>query len=67
MCRYDLDDLDVGWLTEYNTLMTSMGEQTLTEGEMEEILDEMETCCYENLQRAIRTVDGLGDCKSSLT
>lgn len=38
----------------------------MREGEMEQIIEELESYCHEKLQLAIRTVDGLGLCFSSL-
>ncbi|XP_076812997.1 uncharacterized protein LOC143459628 [Clavelina lepadiformis] len=59
-CRYDLDEMDVCWLKEINKERKFMGMQPLDEFSMEQIMEELETQCHENMQIAIQTKEGLG-------
>uniref|UniRef100_A0A2R5LP54 PHD finger protein rhinoceros n=1 Tax=Ornithodoros turicata TaxID=34597 RepID=A0A2R5LP54_9ACAR len=60
MCRYDLDSLDVQWLTHFNEERHIYGLPPVPEVQMEMIMEDLETQCYENLQREIKTEQGLG-------
>ncbi|XP_057260595.1 protein Jade-1 isoform X2 [Pezoporus wallicus] len=60
MCRYDLNDVDVAWLQIANEEFREMGMPELDEYTMEKILEEFELRCYENMNHAIETEEGLG-------
>nr|CAB3257617.1 Jade protein [Phallusia mammillata] len=59
-CRYDLDEMDVLWLNEINEERSLRGLMSLDEFSMEQIMEELETQCHENMQVAIQTKEGLG-------
>ena len=52
VCRYDLDDLDVLWLEEFNDILDEWGEEPVTEYTMEKVIEEIESqvsldsCCW---------------------
>lgn len=60
MCRYDLDILDVQWLQVFNEERRVYGLAPVPELQMEMIMEDLETQCHENLQREIKTEQGLG-------
>ncbi|MBN3302573.1 JADE2 ligase, partial [Amia calva] len=60
LSRYDLDDLDVYWLELVNTEFRELGLPELDELTMERVIEELESQCYENMQIAIETEEGLG-------
>ncbi|KAK2148927.1 hypothetical protein LSH36_474g00032 [Paralvinella palmiformis] len=60
VCRYDLDYLDVVWLERLNEERTYLGLPQILMGDMERIMNELETQCYNNMQKMIKTVEGLG-------
>ncbi|GAB6027286.1 hypothetical protein CHUAL_001568 [Chamberlinius hualienensis] len=60
ICRYDLDDYDVNWLTCANRHIKELGLPLLIEETMEKLLEEFETQCYENMQDVIKAEAGLG-------
>nr|XP_006631845.1 PREDICTED: protein Jade-2 isoform X1 [Lepisosteus oculatus]XP_015204969.1 PREDICTED: protein Jade-2 isoform X1 [Lepisosteus oculatus]XP_015204970.1 PREDICTED: protein Jade-2 isoform X1 [Lepisosteus oculatus] len=60
LCRYDLDDLDVYWLELVNSEFREMALPELDELTMERVIGELESHCYENMQIAIETEEGLG-------
>lgn len=59
-CRYDLDDLDTGWLKLLNDERDDLGLVTVEEITMELVMDELESQCFDNLQEAIKNQEGLG-------
>ncbi|KAG9344003.1 hypothetical protein JZ751_012479 [Albula glossodonta] len=60
MCRYDLNEMDVAWLELANEEFREMGMQTLDELTMERVLEEFERRCYDNMNHAMETEEGLG-------
>uniref|UniRef100_H2YM58 Uncharacterized protein n=1 Tax=Ciona savignyi TaxID=51511 RepID=H2YM58_CIOSA len=60
MCRYDLDEMDVAWLKIINRERKMMGLPFLDEFSMEQIMEELETQCHDNMQLAMQTKEGLG-------
>ncbi|XP_021105260.1 protein Jade-3 isoform X2 [Heterocephalus glaber] len=59
-CRYDLDDMDIFWLQEFNEDLTEMGHGPVDETLMEKTIEVLERHCYENMNHAIETEEGLG-------
>ncbi|XP_041078623.1 E3 ubiquitin-protein ligase Jade-2-like isoform X3 [Polyodon spathula] len=60
LSRYDLDDCDVCWLELVNTEFREQALPELDELTMERVIEELESQCYENMQIAIETEEGLG-------
>ncbi|XP_028442821.1 protein Jade-3 isoform X2 [Perca flavescens] len=60
MCRYDLDDMDLYWLHALNRELDRMGEEPIDELTMERTMEALESQCYDNMNHAIETVEGLG-------
>ncbi|XP_010215869.1 PREDICTED: protein Jade-2, partial [Tinamus guttatus] len=60
MSRYDLDELDAYWLELINMELKEMERPELDEMTLERVLEELETMCYENMNIAIETEEGLG-------
>ncbi|KAL9836626.1 E3 ubiquitin-protein ligase Jade-2 isoform 2-T4 [Geothlypis trichas] len=60
MSRYDLDELDACWLELVNMELKEMEKPELDEPTLERVLEELETMCYENMNMAIETEEGLG-------
>ncbi|XP_068815310.1 E3 ubiquitin-protein ligase Jade-2 isoform X2 [Struthio camelus] len=58
--RYDLDELDACWLELVNMELKEMEKPELDEMTLERVLEELETMCYENMNIAIETEEGLG-------
>ncbi|XP_026713779.1 E3 ubiquitin-protein ligase Jade-2 isoform X1 [Athene cunicularia] len=58
--RYDLDELDACWLELVNMELKEMEKPELDEITLERVLEELETMCYENMNIAIETEEGLG-------
>lgn len=58
--RYDLDDIDVCWLTQVNEEREEMGESMIDEWIMERIIEELENQSHESMQKTIKTEEGLG-------
>ncbi|XP_059716200.1 E3 ubiquitin-protein ligase Jade-2 isoform X2 [Haemorhous mexicanus] len=58
--RYDLDELDACWLELVNMELKEMEKPELDEITLERVLEELETMCYENMNMAIETEEGLG-------
>ncbi|KAI5102715.1 protein Jade-1 isoform X1 [Silurus meridionalis] len=59
-CRYDLNEEDVAWLEVANGEFTQMGMQVLDENTMERLMEEFERRCYDNMNHAMETEEGLG-------
>ncbi|KAM3925960.1 E3 ubiquitin-protein ligase Jade-2 isoform 2-T3 [Leptodactylus fuscus] len=59
-CRYDLDEMDTYWLELVNTELKKMELPLLNELTLEKVLEELEMVCYENMNVAIETEEGLG-------
>ncbi|XP_071411681.1 protein Jade-1 isoform X2 [Pithys albifrons albifrons] len=59
-CRYDLNDVDVAWLQLANGEFKEMGVPELDEYTMERVMEEFEQRCYDNMNHAIETEEGLG-------
>ncbi|XP_041055524.1 protein Jade-3 [Carcharodon carcharias] len=60
VCRYDLDDVDIYWLHAANEELREMGCGLIHECTMEKIIEALERHCYENMNHAIETEEGLG-------
>ncbi|XP_056419391.1 protein Jade-1 isoform X2 [Hyla sarda] len=60
VCRYDLNEMDVTWLEMINEEFKDMGMPQLDEYIMERIMEELEQRCYDNMNHAIETEEGLG-------
>ncbi|KAM3940795.1 protein Jade-1 isoform 2-T4 [Leptodactylus fuscus] len=60
VCRYDLNEMDVAWLEMINEDFKDMGMPQLDEYVMERIMEELEQRCYDNMNHAIETEEGLG-------
>ncbi|OCT99808.1 protein Jade-1-like [Xenopus laevis] len=60
VCRYDLNEMDVAWLELINEEFKEMGMQQLDEYTMERVLEEFEKKCYDKMNHAIETEEGLG-------
>ncbi|KAF5893044.1 protein Jade-3, partial [Clarias magur] len=60
MCRYDLDDTDLYWLRHLNMELLHMGEGAVDELTMERTMEALERKCYDNMNHAIETEEGLG-------
>ncbi|KAK2490219.1 hypothetical protein MC885_019720 [Smutsia gigantea] len=60
VCRYDLNDMDTAWLELTNEELKEMGMPELDEYTMERVLEEFEQRCYDNMNHAIETEEGLG-------
>ncbi|KAM9129072.1 E3 ubiquitin-protein ligase Jade-2 isoform 1-T6 [Pangshura tecta] len=58
--RYDLDEIDACWLELVNMEFREMEKPQLDEITLERVLEELETMCYENMNIAIETEEGLG-------
>lgn len=59
-CRYDLDEVDTYWLELINTEFKKMEMPFLDELTFEKVIEELEVLCYENMNVAIETEEGLG-------
>ncbi|XP_062349097.1 protein Jade-1 isoform X1 [Cinclus cinclus] len=60
VCRYDLSEVDVAWLQLANEEFKEMGMLELDEYTMERVMEEFEQRCYDNMNHAIETEEGLG-------
>ncbi|CAJ0940687.1 unnamed protein product [Ranitomeya imitator] len=60
VCRYDLNEMDVAWLEMINEEFKDMGMPQLDEYVMERVMEEFEQRCYDNMNHAIETEEGLG-------
>nr|XP_060621271.1 E3 ubiquitin-protein ligase Jade-2 isoform X3 [Anolis sagrei ordinatus] len=58
--RYDLDEIDACWLELFNMELKEMEKPEMDEFTLERVLEELETLCYENMNIAIETEEGLG-------
>ncbi|GAB1599624.1 hypothetical protein Ahia01_000239700, partial [Argonauta hians] len=58
--RYDLDDIDVCWLTKVNEEREEMGDPLIDEWIMERIIEDLENQCHDTMQKTIKTEEGLG-------
>ncbi|XP_050802279.1 protein Jade-1 isoform X3 [Gopherus flavomarginatus] len=60
VCRYDLNDVDAAWLELANEELKEMGMPELDEYTMERVMEEFEQRCYDSMNHAIETEEGLG-------
>ncbi|XP_067335725.1 protein Jade-1 isoform X2 [Channa argus] len=60
MCRYDLNEEDVAWLQITNKEFADMAMPLLDEITMEQVMEEFENRCHENMTHAMETEEGLG-------
>ncbi|XP_075786081.1 protein Jade-1 isoform X3 [Pelodiscus sinensis] len=60
VCRYDLNDVDAAWLELANEEFKDMGMPELDEYTMERVMEEFEQRCYDSMNHAIETEEGLG-------
>ncbi|XP_075065867.1 E3 ubiquitin-protein ligase Jade-2 isoform X2 [Mixophyes fleayi] len=58
--RYDLDEVDTCWLELVNMEFKKIEMPLLDELTLEKVLEELEIICYENMNIAIETEEGLG-------
>ncbi|XP_053152777.1 E3 ubiquitin-protein ligase Jade-2 isoform X2 [Hemicordylus capensis] len=58
--RYDLDEIDACWLALFNMELKEMEKPEMDEFTLERVMEELETLCYENMNIAIETEEGLG-------
>ncbi|XP_029439978.1 E3 ubiquitin-protein ligase Jade-2 isoform X2 [Rhinatrema bivittatum] len=59
-CRYDLDEVDSYWLELVNLELKNLEMPELDEPTLEKVLEELEVLCYQNMNVAIETEEGLG-------
>lgn len=59
-CHYDLDDVDVAWLAALNGERALMGFPSLTEDQLERVLEELERRCWDRIQCLVKAEEGLG-------
>ncbi|XP_069055360.1 E3 ubiquitin-protein ligase Jade-2 isoform X3 [Pleurodeles waltl] len=59
-CRYDLDEIDAYWMELVNVELKEMDIPELDESTMEKVMEELEMMCYQNMNIAIETEEGLG-------
>ena len=57
LCRYDCDEMDLGWLRRVNVEFELMGLDTLSRVEFERIVENFETQSFENLKHAIEKLE----------
>ncbi|KAK1175471.1 protein Jade-1-like isoform X2 [Acipenser oxyrinchus oxyrinchus] len=60
ICRYDLNETDVAWLEVINEEFREMGLPEVDELTMERVMEELERRCYDNMNHAIESEEGLG-------
>ncbi|RXM30711.1 Protein Jade-1 [Acipenser ruthenus] len=60
ICRYDLNETDVAWLEVINEEFREMGLPEVDELTMERVMEEFERRCYDNMNHAIESEEGLG-------
>lgn len=60
MCCYDLDNMDLHWLRVLNQEQSRLGEEPIDELTMERAMEALESHCQDNMNHAIKTVEGLG-------
>ncbi|XP_039600663.1 protein Jade-3 isoform X2 [Polypterus senegalus] len=60
VCHYDLDDMDLFWLQELNVELDEMGYNLVNEDTMEKVMEALERQCYDKMNHAIETEEGLG-------
>nr|XP_033795017.1 protein Jade-1 isoform X1 [Geotrypetes seraphini] len=60
ICRYDLNRMDVTWLELINEEFKEIGLAELDEYTMERVIEAFEQRCYDNMNHAIETEEGLG-------
>ncbi|XP_075716569.1 protein Jade-1 [Rhinoderma darwinii] len=60
VCRYNLNEMDVAWLEMINEEFKDMGMPHIDEYTMERIMEQFEQRCYDNMNHAIETEEGLG-------
>ncbi|KAM4052881.1 protein Jade-1 isoform 1-T4 [Anomaloglossus baeobatrachus] len=60
VCRYDLNEMDVAWLEMINEEFKDMGMPQLDEYVMERVMEEFEQRCYDSMNHAIESEEGLG-------
>ncbi|XP_078509404.1 E3 ubiquitin-protein ligase Jade-2 isoform X2 [Lissotriton helveticus] len=59
-CRYDLDEIDACWMELVNMELKETDIPELDESTMEKVMEELEMTCYQNMNIAIETEEGLG-------
>ncbi|XP_069508662.1 E3 ubiquitin-protein ligase Jade-2 isoform X2 [Ambystoma mexicanum] len=60
VCRYDLDEIDTCWMDLVNMELKEMEIPELDEPTLEKVMEELEMMCYQNMNMAIDTEEGLG-------
>ena len=61
MCNYDLDDMDLRWLSAMNGERARSGTHTISELEMERAIEDFEKQCYEKINITLRNNETLED------
>ena len=57
VCTYDLDNVDRAWLEALNGERALSGQPTVTETEMERVVEELEQQCRERISSTLRNTD----------
>ena len=55
VCAYDLDDVDQRWLINVNGERALMGLSSVTENEMERVMEELERQCRDKINTSLRS------------
>ena len=66
MCNYDLDDMDLRWLSAVNGERALMGATTISELEMEKGIEDFEKQCYEKINITLRNNEAQEDQDDSI-
>ena len=66
MCNYDLDDMDLRWLSAVNGERALMGASTISELEMEKGIEDFEKQCYEKINITLRNNEAQEDQDDSI-
>ena len=61
MCNYDLDDMDLRWLSAVNGERALMGATTISELEMERGIEDFEKQCWEKINITLRNNEAQED------
>ncbi len=61
VCGYDLDDVDQRWLSAFNGERALSGASTISEVEMERVLEELERQCWEKIHSTVKSNEEADD------
>ncbi|KAJ8666907.1 hypothetical protein QAD02_008569 [Eretmocerus hayati] len=59
-CAYDLDDTDIAWLEVLNGERALCGQSSITETQLERVIEELEHRCWDKIQTIVKNEEGLG-------